>query len=369
MPQIIPIPGSDPGYDPYRIFPYFYQNPVIWELAKKPRWTWSKPETKLPVDMYMLYYQHKLTGCISADPSTGCVVDLPTLVAMYPNVPNHTLYLDQREDGYVCLDIEPECPDHIKQQLLHTPYLYGEYSLSGRGFHLFYKTPALLKNYPNAQEKVVMKEEHGWYEVLMIHAVTFTRRTIQLSDGTVPFDDVFEDLCAKAVTAQKTEFDITAERPDIPMYDQIRAFMDHSIWHYNKTLEDFSGDESRYEYGYEFFLYKQLCRYLASDYIKNQKRLTYDHNQRMWIVFLIAQEVLPHREKHDTLRDGLPLLLYNARNVVASYDYEDDLRRKAEQKERTKAERRAMCAAARAAKAAQKAKKSAQKSENKEHPE
>lgn len=293
------------------------------------KWTWSAPREKadgkvskkMPVNMADLRYDQKITGCPWGTDEPEITVSLPTLIALFPNVPNHAYHLDYETDGFVCLDIEPSCPDDLKQKLLQTPYIYGEYSMSGKGFHLFFRTPDLIKDYPAAAVKTELKDDNRYFEILLNHWVTFTRNMIQPSAGTESFDDIFETMCKAAEVIKRQEFDITKNQPEIPRWEMIKAFMQHTLDRYRKTPADFNGDVSSYEFGYAAYLYNKIDSLLESP-IFRESRLTYDSNQRMWMVYLLIKDNLPYRDKHETFRDDIPLLLYTAKNVVARFDPE-----------------------------------------------
>lgn len=288
---------------------------MIRALAPAWRWTWSDPVSKMPIDLFELRTRHTITGCLYVPGDRYSVSDLPNLLRSWPDVPNHTLYLDAREDGVLCLDVEPKCPDEIKARLIRMPYIYGEYSLSGKGWHLFFPVPrGVMAKYPAAQKKTILKEPHGWYEVLLVHAVTFTRNAFARSDGTEPFEPVMESLCAKAVERTFRDFAVTTEKPDLPKYDQIRFYMDRRLHKYPKTPDDF-GSMSEYEYGYQGFLYHGLSRLLAT---RGFSDVDYDANRRMWLLYLMSVDAIPYRPKHDQLHDGLPTLMYNAKRIVGS---------------------------------------------------
>ncbi|MFP3802932.1 hypothetical protein, partial [Paraburkholderia sp. SIMBA_027] len=81
--------------------------------------------------------------------------------------------------------------------------------MSGRGYHLVIPVPTNLHDFPVAVGKRVLREEHGWYELLFEHWVTFTRRPVpadvlaraESTPDTPRFaavEDVYAALAAKA---------------------------------------------------------------------------------------------------------------------------------------------------------------------------
>lgn len=300
--------------DAYNAYPAFYGNPMIQELSMRPRWTFSKE--KVPMDMFAFLKLNRFEGCQTMFENS--MVTLPELLAAIPNINNHAYYLDCYEDGYVCLDIEKTCPDDIKEKLLNTDYVYGERSLSGLGYHLFYPEADFITDYPVAADKIVLKEEHGYYEIHRCHWVTFTRDTLRKPSGEEDFYEIYEQLCKNAKETARTEFDITKHQPDIPRMDDIEKYMASCLDGYRRKPEDFSNDLSKFEFGYFGYLYTRLNNLLNTTMFKDDK---YDNNQRMWIIYLLGKDHIPspHRKKHDEFRAGLPWFLYLSREVVAKF--------------------------------------------------
>lgn len=299
----------------YKDFPEFYNNPFVQSIKKAKKWTVSDNQ-KMPIDMHELIYKHRIYGA-SVVGDYNPLMTLDELCYHLPNAKNHAFLLDAIADGFVVLDIEPTCPEPIRQKLLQTSYVYGEISMSGKGYHLVYPLPDCIKQYPAAQSKVVMKEQHGYYEILMSHYVTFTRNIIPLAESPDAdrFEQLFEKMASEQTEQQKTEFDVSEEYPieDIPFIDDILEILYKQ--EYKKTPEDFSGDMSKYEYGYIGFFHSKLNLLQNVSYIKAEH--TYTNEEKTAILYAIAKEEIPYRPKHDEFRDGLPWLLYLCREIVA----------------------------------------------------
>lgn len=245
------------------------------------------------------------------------LVTLDELRNALPTATNNAYYLDALVDNIIILDIEPKCPDDIKQELLKLPYIYGEISMSGKGYHLVFHLPDNFYNFPVATQKVVMKEEHGYYEILLNHWVTFTRNMIAPAPQDAAKDN-FEQFFAKIASVQKEVvrgvIDVTDLEPDdFPFKDDILGLLMRQP--YYKTISDFSDDHSRFEYAFIGFLYYKLRCILNVSRIKNAHN--YTDTEKAWMLYLVAKERLPYRSKHDESRDGLPWLLYTAREVIA----------------------------------------------------
>lgn len=245
------------------------------------------------------------------------LVSLSQLCDELPTATNNAYYLDSLQDNIFVLDIEPKCPDDMKQELLKLPYDYGEISMSGKGYHLVFHLPDNFYNFPVATQKIVMKEEHGYYEILLNHWVTFTRNMIAPAPQDAAKND-FEQFFANIASQQKEvirdAIDVSELEPDdFPFKDDILGLLMRQP--YYKTVSDFNDDHSRFEYAFIGFLYYKLRCILNVSRIKNAHN--YTDTEKAWMLYLVAKERLPYRSKHDESRDGLPWLLYTAREVIA----------------------------------------------------
>lgn len=296
----------------WRDFPDFYRNPFIQQIAMNPKWTVSD-SNKCPIDMHDWQYRGIVSGALAQGPPS--LVNLNDLCKIIPSAANHAYYLDAMEDGFIVLDIEPKCPDDVKTELLKLDYVYGEYSMSGKGYHLVFPLPDYFKEYPVAQTKIVLKEEHRWYEILLAHYVTFTRNMLPPASGGKSLEPLFRKLCSEQKTVERTDIDVSSLKPDaIPDYEVIMSVLRNC--QYKKTQADFNDDPSTFEYGCAGFFHVRLCRVLETSVIRKNKH-EYTDNEKAWILYQCLQEKLPPRAKHETERDGLPWLLYLCRELIA----------------------------------------------------
>lgn len=290
----------------------FYQNEYIRSIAPLNAWTISD-ENKRPIDMHEYRSKRHICGCGSTQ--SPSLTDLNTVCQTIPCAANHAYYMDALRDKYVVLDIEPICPDDIKSQLLQLPYVYGEYSMSGKGYHLVLPLPDCFQEYPIAQTKVKMQEEHKYYEILLNHFVTFTRNMLPPATGHSDFEPIFRELCAQQKEVHREQIDIESIAPDgIPA----QAMLLNTLMgcKYRKTPESFFGDMSKYEYGHIGFLRFKLDKMLNTITIRNNGH-QYTDNEIAWLLYQVALEQIPYRPKHDESRDGLPWLLYLCREIIA----------------------------------------------------
>ena len=292
--------------------PAFYDSPFVKATGDNARWTVSNAE-KIPLDMYLLKYRH--VERYAQFHNELSLVTLPELHEIIPGPINCAYYLDALVDNYVVLDVEPKCPDDVKAELLSLPYIYGERSMSGKGYHLVFPLPSCIDEFPIAKTKSALKETHGWYEILLNHYVTFTLNPIDKASGSGDFEALFRDLCTEQKEVVRNDVDIDGTTPDeIPDQDKILSVL--RSCRYRKTPGDFHDDISKYEYGHVGYLHYKLKCMLETAAIQRNGH-EYTDNDKAWLLYTIAQEKIPYREKHDTYRDNLPWLLYLCREIIA----------------------------------------------------
>lgn len=300
-------------------FPQFYTNDVIRELAKSPRWTVSDID-KMPIDMRELKQNDRIRGAY--EKSESCLMRLDELVEFLPNAANHTYALNVHIDHYLVLDIEPKCPPEVARDLLAMPSVYSELSMSGKGYHLLMPLPAAFADYPIAATKVFLREEHGWYEILLDHWVTFTRKPVpadHLGDVAAPsrsWDQLYSDMAETAALVQSdadTRNAVSVDKPEIPgESDAIYVMTSQGL---PKSLSDFNDDNSRFEFSVLGTLFQRLSP--ALPYLEQEHDITYTASMKAWLLYEGAVRLLPHRAKHDQTRNQLPLLLNAATDLLA----------------------------------------------------
>ncbi|MDQ0648603.1 hypothetical protein QFZ53_002799 [Microbacterium natoriense] len=323
--------------DPPNAFPAFYANPVIRALAGAVRWTVSGrlgddlgSKSKAPIDMRALLDLGRVRGAWQIDKT--CLVTLEEMTSRLPNAANAAYYLQAQVDGVMVIDIEPCCPPEIAQGLLTLPgILYSEVSMSGRGYHLVTALPENFHAHGVAAEKRVLREEHGWYEILLDHWVTFTRRPIgegvvtgaQTVGSALPRFDSIEDLYSSlAVKAKKlrslpaTAEWSTVEGPDIESGRHIIELTLQGSRPRLKHLDDFDGDHSRWEFSILGTLFREMRQHLVLAGF--MRRVTYTPADQAWLLYRAAQEVIPARPKHLERRNNRPFLLDRAASMVAT---------------------------------------------------
>lgn len=318
------------------------------KLRDAPKWCVSK--NKMPLDMYAL--ARGLEWGASTKRSHPCYTDYRSAVSMgkLQNLPV-TILLDSAETGYYVIDIEPLCPEAMRRGILlalHDHIDYLERSLSGKGYHL-----AVRMSCPAALTTVKHKK---WVEILSAHHCTFTMAEIDFQTAyydRIPDNQAMglwdedvnpDDLDAKrdheimqALSAPLTPEDFydiigkdrtqiltAASEPEeyraaVSTFDGRHADLFGSLCDmtYEKTLEDFSNDQSRWEFGYAskmHYLLQRLSRDMVSADLSHYE-LQLTQPQAVMLVYMALKQMVPPREKHKTIRNGLPWLLYTSQQV------------------------------------------------------
>lgn len=295
----------------------FIDNPVILYLAPKPYWT-VNIEGKKPLDIVEYDRSKKIRGAQNEQ----CLTTLSELLRIVNAVPAQFVYhLDAVRDHIVVLDIEKTCPDDIKETLLKLPFIYGDISMSGKGLHLVFPCPALDEITIN---KMVMKEEHGYYEILIQrHYVSFTNYTIfpqyTTENAPIQFQEIWDKLKQTQKNTIKKEYDTDIDNVslDFPQYPVMRdAIIRNFKARFKKIPSDFFNDMSRYEFAVIGSVRYSLN--LMMDIPMFKRKVKLDEMQQIAMVYNIVSEILPYREKHNETRDGKPMLLYQVFNSFAT---------------------------------------------------
>lgn len=306
---------------------YFFTHPLIQRIAGIKRWTCSGCNgitEKIPLDAWAYYDKHIIVGAKTWDEM--CLMDLKSAWRIWSyefpdrNAPvPMAFFLDWMETGLVCLDIEPECDPNLRNRLLRLPFLYGDFSLSGKGFHLMFNVPKeLFDRYPDAQKKVRMQSQDGTYEILLQHYMTFTGNMLYAMappEDMSLFYTLFEDLCKRQKPAVK-EIDIDCDLMPleaIPYQQFLMPRIRRGI-HMTKTPEDFES-LSNYEFSWISNIMNTVYTILRQKpaYIHGHK---YTEQEIIMLIYYTAKDLIPYREKHDTFRDGMPWVMHMAYKCV-----------------------------------------------------
>lgn len=310
----------------------FCSHPFILFIAPNKKWTVSTKD-KVPLDMFMWKYHGRICGAKFHDDAS--LVSLSELIGLLGQPANYAYWLDSVDDGFVVVDIEPACPENIKNKLLRLPYVYGERSMSGKGYHLVVPITTEFDDCPELLTKPAIKEKHKWYEILTNHFVTFTGNIIQPAYDNASLKSLIDYLKPMQTISNRSDFHFEdlADVASIPGENSIVSqLMDVEP----KTLESFYGDISRYEFAYACKLYSKTQTVINSiqtqhkhfsELNENQRHLLgyderipnheYTLNEKAYFIYLVLSEKLEHRLKHETFRQNLPWLLYLAQEAIA----------------------------------------------------
>lgn len=312
----------------------FREHPFIKSITNIPKWTFSDGK-KMPIDAYEFIHHDTLRGAnFYDDKSLVKLTQLDSFIdsIRYNGEPiyisNRAFYLEARFDRFIVLDIEKTCPEETKQYLLSTPYIYGEVSMSGLGYHLIYPIPGVIYESPNIQYKPTIKKGKD-YEILLNHFCTFTGNMIPPCDN--PQHDI-ADICkdiisdVKYSTAQRTvNIDDIWTDPGTEQSDYLMELLSVAGNDYRKTPADFDNDMSRYEWAFIAYLVAKLHQILHVQRIANEGH-KYTDNEKAYYIYTIAEDILPHRDKHDTYRSvnnvKLPWLGYLINDALSKYEYD-----------------------------------------------
>ncbi|MET3959958.1 hypothetical protein ABIE52_006893 [Rhodococcus sp. OAS809] len=356
--------------DPTSAFPEFYTNTHIRSgLAQQRLWTVSDFD-KRPVDIVSALDTsptcprcgrpdcNEVHGARISDAATQ-LLTLDELTAMVPNARNVATHLDWRSTGLMVLDIEPDCPTEVADQLLRLvtgnaasprpEALYAEVSSSGRGYHLLLPPPVNLAHFPRAAHATKLQHPRRWYEVLLYHWITFSRRQIpperlaaavaEPKGDQVSWAGIFAQLVEIAPGGTATgdgtpgRFDkaLASSGGDTELagmeIEVATAVIDQLGHEIGKDLnDDFHGDTSRWEMSRlipmaalsqsKLRVRQSINRITGADAQTPEQ----DRQQLLRVVHHVARCTLPPRTKHDEPRSGVSYLLKRCAEALDHLD-------------------------------------------------
>lgn len=326
--------------DPLSLYPAFYDNDIIAELGRDRKWSISD-NTKMPVNVPALLETGLIRGASSYHLPTDAVT-LDELTRGIPNASNCAYYFEAELSGLLLIDVEKTCPPDIAMRILGLAdqnALYTETSMSGKGYHLITALPQNFYDFPASTRKAKIQEEHGYYEVLLTHWVTFTRKPIDTSildeatrraaDDTYTLETFYADLneSAKGIASADNNVDLDMGVLSPDNYTDAQKRFDQRIREQalpivestkRKSLADFNNDTSRWEFSTMSLVLRRCAELiqtrLNSDRVDDTDPaydtliLTPGHLVR--VAYPIIHQLIPHREKHDGERNGYPYLVY-----------------------------------------------------------
>lgn len=293
------------------------------------------------------------------------LLTLGELTERLPGAANTATHLDWQNDQVIVLDIEPDCPPEVRNQLLRLvtgnstqypgPALYSEVSMSGRGYHILLPVPDAMFSLPGVSSRVKLQHPNKWFEVLMYHWITFSRRPIprQILDEAaadpagdqLTWEGLFTQLAhlapggrqvgqamtdLQATQAVETELDEADRQMATEVLTRHRRSWDREL------RRDFQGDTSRWEFSILVSVAAQTMSLLeihalADSAAEAELARTdptrplepapvqpVDRGRALRIMYAAALQAVPYRDKHEGTRSGLPYLLKQATVALAT---------------------------------------------------
>ena len=293
----------------------------IKDLKDVPHWTITHKEPKdkalhpqfdkAPLDLNILMREGRPSPARWKDGQRQWTIDEIENDFGLRLTPNLAFLLDTLRDNYVLLDIEPSCDETLKQKFVNSDWVYGETSLSGKGIHLLFKIPKNFEDYPVAMKKTVLRAKDGTYEMHLNHWVTFTGNQIEKPKIIeTNIEEIFKDLATLAQETEVREMHYESEsllKPkDIPMYDELFRLLTAIPIPFEpeKHDNDISGTECSIIGRIQNSVLEKLTE--SPSFATNY----YTEEQAIALIYYVAKHHIPHREKHDSLRNKMPWLLY-----------------------------------------------------------
>ena len=300
---------------------------------------WCVSRDKVPLDMHVL--PKGLEWGVSSKRSHSCYADGAAAMDMAAKTGYApTAWIDASSQGVCVLDVEKTCPADIRRGLilaLHDHILHLERSASGKGYHalLDLGRPA---EWRNAKYK-------KWFELLASHHCILSGKEIgpaeayaddfaeneassdddaamlELLSRPISVSELYENLSTgAAVTKPVASEELAAYKEAVKGFGPEHADLFGCLcdFTYEKTLDgDFSGDWSRYEYGYISKLHYLLQRCAADmvDIRAEHYSVKLSKQEAVMLVYMAAKQMMPPRDKHSTYRNGLPWLLYTSERI------------------------------------------------------
>lgn len=326
----------------------FAQNLLINHLANDPNWTVSD-EKKRPINAKKLLADGIVKG--ARLDGENPLVTLGELDANKDlQAVNRAYRLRARENNVIAIDVEPEASEDMKQFALNFPAHYTELSMNG-GVHLLILVPDdcitpdneyMFKNLSVFKEPVPKNDKRpAHYEVIFNdHYITFTKRMDtekvcidyntdhnakkQLIMFLTLIVKIDKERKEKREIAKKYSISIVEDGFDSSKKELIQEFIDLKMFEpyideiMKKTIDDFGGDGSRYEMSTATSLANR-CLHMRSTikdtmtYREMAKNLT--EQDLVYAIYLLLKRILPERDKHEETREGLPWLMYIAKNA------------------------------------------------------
>lgn len=309
----------------------------IKDIKDKPRWTitTNRPEVKrnkfhlketdkLPINFTKFredYANAKITKSYIVKGASNYKQDCVTLNEIYdlhPHLIKPTFYLLHEIDNFIVLDIEPSCPENLRQELLNTNFVYGEKSNSGQGYHLAYQITDEMKNLPDFFNYTVLKHESKAYEFLLQHWVLLTGIPIENKPEEKSIMPYLREIITQKEKQQSSIRDIkyndVIEIAKIEIPKEINDYLNKDIC--KLTLADCNNDNSTLDFRLikHYLLMLKGYEITSKNYLNDELRIKYVSKR--------AYDELPMRDKIRYHRIGkIPYLQYQTMKALSQIDY------------------------------------------------
>ena len=311
-------------------FEEFIEN---YNLKSKKRWTLSTKD-KIPIDINHLLFgttEPKIRGASYRD--ERCLNTYQTVSDIVDPSQYLTYFINAQNEDFLLIDIEPSAPTKLKNWMLNNiPFVYGELSQSGNGYHLVVPKPKSFDDFPTKTTKPSFKNKKKDFEILLNHYITFTKKEIPLPKNPKPIehiDQMFRLIAKKQLdTVVSKPID---EIPEIPKLDTIVEYLNRckiktDINSDYFTKSDGTQDMSQYEFSVMSEYYYILNTKILKTTVFN--KYTYSDEQKAYIIYIVTKNYLDYRKKHDTLRNNIPYLHNMAFSVIARHNNREKNKRK-----------------------------------------
>ena len=301
------------------------------------RWTMSKAD-KEPIDMPLFIATNgaAVKGAASYDYRTtySTIMDIFGLFGD-AEIPNLCFRLDFATHPFMVVDIEPECPQMVKDELLDKlDYVYLEKSMSGKGYHALMYAPELLTHEMAVNTSVVKSGLD--YEVLISdHCVTFTGNTVSIAAGPNAdanyFDETIETMFSnRRILSHKLDTVNLMTLDDVENHDYLIGYLNNIVNQGTQLAPmDYSGDMSRFEFSVGLSVAHKVSSLLTfgpklgltitDAYGNTLVPHEYTDDELVACMHYCLVNMLPHRSKHQEFRQDMPWLYYVSYKAYETY--------------------------------------------------
>lgn len=310
---------------------------IIQEIANEERWTISDKK-KRPVDAKHLLETYEVRPARVYDEPYPLVSLHRLNEDVNLSETNRAYRLQAQHNNIIVIDIEPKASKELREFALDFPAHLTEISTNG-GVHLFIKIPDKILNEDNKYllTSTVIKSPDDTFEIIANdHYITFTKKFV-LDKPAADYDNnpdhyrrlesflnniVEMDREAQEERELKRQIAIEFDDSDlntdlIEKLLESKSFTNFMERQGEKSPVDFKNDLSRFEGSVATACAGHVYRFASTlDQTQVLKHTFADMTENDWIytAYLMAKHILPEREKHTEIRDGLPWLLYNAQS-------------------------------------------------------